>query len=99
MGKKKNISTLKVASSVFLFLELPFVQLSTHKSIKMTAFWRQVGLNYVNYSAICARAVRAALKEPFKTNTAGRDVSFGKTSQWENGKVVKVAEGGMPISK
>merc|ERR1712154_468656 len=47
-------------------------QLPLSQIHQMTAFWRQVGLNYVNYSAICARAVRAALKEPFKTTSAGR---------------------------
>ncbi|XP_006639769.3 ATP synthase subunit epsilon, mitochondrial [Lepisosteus oculatus] len=28
----------------------------------MVAYWRQAGLSYIRFSAICARAVRAALK-------------------------------------
>ncbi|XP_039547923.1 ATP synthase subunit epsilon, mitochondrial [Pimephales promelas] len=28
----------------------------------MVAYWRQAGLSYIKYSAICARVVRAALK-------------------------------------
>ncbi|XP_018430128.1 PREDICTED: ATP synthase subunit epsilon, mitochondrial [Nanorana parkeri] len=32
----------------------------------MVAYWRQAGLSYIRYSQICAQAVRAALKPPFK---------------------------------
>ncbi|XP_051562482.1 ATP synthase subunit epsilon, mitochondrial-like [Xyrauchen texanus] len=32
----------------------------------MVAYWRQAGLSYIRYSAICARVVRAALKPQFK---------------------------------
>uniref|UniRef100_A0A667XV69 ATP synthase F1 subunit epsilon n=2 Tax=Myripristis murdjan TaxID=586833 RepID=A0A667XV69_9TELE len=32
----------------------------------MVAYWRQAGLSYIRYSAICANAVRAALKPQFK---------------------------------
>ncbi|XP_023651205.1 ATP synthase subunit epsilon, mitochondrial [Paramormyrops kingsleyae] len=28
----------------------------------MVAYWRQAGLSYIRYSAVCARALRAALK-------------------------------------
>ncbi|XP_075993190.1 ATP synthase F(1) complex subunit epsilon, mitochondrial [Genypterus blacodes] len=28
----------------------------------MVAYWRQAGLSYIRFSAICASAVRAALK-------------------------------------
>ncbi|XP_066558237.1 ATP synthase F(1) complex subunit epsilon, mitochondrial [Amia ocellicauda] len=28
----------------------------------MVSYWRQAGLSYIRYSAICARVVRAALK-------------------------------------
>ncbi|XP_022058184.2 ATP synthase subunit epsilon, mitochondrial [Acanthochromis polyacanthus] len=34
---------------------------------KMVAYWRQAGLSYIRFSAICANAVRAALKPQFKT--------------------------------
>uniref|UniRef100_A0A3Q3XCY1 Uncharacterized protein n=1 Tax=Mola mola TaxID=94237 RepID=A0A3Q3XCY1_MOLML len=33
----------------------------------MVAYWRQAGLSYIRFSAICANAVRAALKPQFKT--------------------------------
>uniref|UniRef100_A0A8C7MH22 ATP synthase F1 subunit epsilon n=3 Tax=Salmoninae TaxID=504568 RepID=A0A8C7MH22_ONCKI len=32
----------------------------------MVAYWRQAGLSYIRFSAICASAVRAALKPQFK---------------------------------
>ncbi|XP_035244609.1 ATP synthase subunit epsilon, mitochondrial [Anguilla anguilla] len=32
----------------------------------MVAYWRQAGLSYIRFSAICARVVRAALKPEFK---------------------------------
>ncbi|XP_071779774.1 ATP synthase F(1) complex subunit epsilon, mitochondrial [Centroberyx gerrardi] len=33
----------------------------------MVAYWRQAGLSYIRFSAICASAVRAAMKPQFKT--------------------------------
>ncbi|XP_048405688.1 ATP synthase subunit epsilon, mitochondrial [Stegostoma tigrinum] len=33
----------------------------------MVAFWRQAGLSYIQYSRICAQAVRAALKPQLQT--------------------------------
>uniref|UniRef100_A0A3B4ZP89 ATP synthase F1 subunit epsilon n=2 Tax=Stegastes partitus TaxID=144197 RepID=A0A3B4ZP89_9TELE len=33
----------------------------------MVAYWRQAGLSYIRFSAVCASAVRAALKPQFKT--------------------------------
>ncbi|CAI5647044.1 ATP synthase F(1) complex subunit epsilon, mitochondrial [Oreochromis niloticus] len=32
----------------------------------MVAYWRQAGLSYIRFSAICANALRAALKPQFK---------------------------------
>ncbi|XP_034027617.1 ATP synthase subunit epsilon, mitochondrial [Thalassophryne amazonica] len=34
----------------------------------MVAYWRQAGLSYIRFSAICANAVRAALKSEFKSD-------------------------------
>ncbi|XP_075882350.1 ATP synthase F(1) complex subunit epsilon, mitochondrial isoform X2 [Nelusetta ayraudi] len=34
---------------------------------KMVAYWRQAGLSYIRFSAICASAVRAAMKPQFKS--------------------------------
>ncbi|XP_037629074.1 ATP synthase subunit epsilon, mitochondrial [Sebastes umbrosus] len=32
----------------------------------MVAYWRQAGLSYIRFSAICASAVRAAMKPQFQ---------------------------------
>ncbi|KAK1157639.1 ATP synthase subunit epsilon, mitochondrial-like [Acipenser oxyrinchus oxyrinchus] len=32
----------------------------------MVSYWRQAGLSYIRYSAICAQAVRSALKPQYK---------------------------------
>ncbi|TNN60313.1 ATP synthase subunit epsilon, mitochondrial [Liparis tanakae] len=32
----------------------------------MVAYWRQAGLSYIRFSAICASAVRGALKPKFQ---------------------------------
>uniref|UniRef100_A0A8D0CTT8 ATP synthase F1 subunit epsilon n=2 Tax=Sander lucioperca TaxID=283035 RepID=A0A8D0CTT8_SANLU len=32
----------------------------------MVAYWRQAGLSYIRFSAICASVVRAAMKPQFK---------------------------------
>ncbi|XP_030636399.1 ATP synthase F(1) complex subunit epsilon, mitochondrial [Chanos chanos] len=32
----------------------------------MVSYWRQAGLSYIRYSAVCARVVRAALKPQVK---------------------------------
>ncbi|XP_033484361.1 ATP synthase subunit epsilon, mitochondrial [Epinephelus fuscoguttatus] len=32
----------------------------------MVAYWRQAGLSYIRFSAICANAVRAAMKPQFQ---------------------------------
>ncbi|XP_024148166.1 ATP synthase subunit epsilon, mitochondrial [Oryzias melastigma] len=32
----------------------------------MVAYWRQAGLSYIRFSAICANAVRAAMKPQVK---------------------------------
>ncbi|KAM7412256.1 hypothetical protein PAMA_021956 [Pampus argenteus] len=33
----------------------------------MAAYWRQAGISYIRFSAICASAVRAAMKPQVKT--------------------------------
>ncbi|XP_061888065.1 ATP synthase subunit epsilon, mitochondrial [Entelurus aequoreus] len=51
----------------------------------MVAYWRQAGLSYIRFSAICAGAVRAALKpqaqsEAMKAAEASVKVVKPKTS-------------------
>ncbi|XP_030068764.1 ATP synthase F(1) complex subunit epsilon, mitochondrial [Microcaecilia unicolor] len=41
----------------------------------MVAFWRQAGLSYIRYSQICAKAVRDALKQQYKTEAEKAAVS------------------------
>ncbi|KAG9340652.1 hypothetical protein JZ751_021208 [Albula glossodonta] len=55
----------------------------------MVAYWRQAGLSYIRYSAICARVVRAALKPELKVEAqraAEANVKINKPKQackWE----------------
>ncbi|GFR77712.1 mitochondrial ATP synthase epsilon subunit [Elysia marginata] len=79
------------SSSVRTFTDRPSarpVTINNKKVGKITNF-----LNYVNYSSICAKVLRQALKEPFKAAAANRDQSIMKTSTWENGKIVKTVGG------
>ncbi|XP_065076764.1 protein stunted-like [Ochlerotatus camptorhynchus] len=52
--------------------------------------WRAAGLNYINYSNICARLVRKALKQEHQATAIRRDESHIKFTKWINGKPEKV---------
>ena len=52
------------------------------------SFWRVAGLNYVQYSAIAAKTVRAALKTDLKESAAKRAISSIKFQKWEGGKAL-----------
>jgi len=56
----------------------------------MTAFWRTAGLNYIQYSSIAAKAVRAALKDKSKDAADKRNVISIKFQSWEKGLPVGV---------
>lgn len=47
-----------------------------------------IAFSYIQYSAIAARAVRQALKEPLKTEAAKREGSAIKITQWKDGKAI-----------
>ena len=49
-------------------------------------FWRQAGLNYVQYSSIAARVVRRALKPELANDAAKREVISVKFRPWKDGK-------------
>jgi len=49
----------------------------------MAFFWRVAGLNYMNYSQIAARVVRAALKPDAKAEAGKRAESHIKISTWK----------------
>ncbi|XP_066522166.1 ATP synthase subunit epsilon, mitochondrial [Hoplias malabaricus] len=47
----------------------------------MVSYWRQAGLSYIRYSAICARVVRAALKPQFRTEAVRNAESSVKVTK------------------
>ncbi|TRY61519.1 hypothetical protein TCAL_13904 [Tigriopus californicus] len=49
-------------------------------------FWRQAGLNYVQYSNIAARVVRQSLKKELKADAEKRENASIKFKKWVNGK-------------
>ncbi|XP_077993841.1 ATP synthase F(1) complex subunit epsilon, mitochondrial-like [Glandiceps talaboti] len=52
----------------------------------MVAAWRQAGLSYIQYSAICARLLRRALKPEFREQALKKEESFSKLNKWVDGK-------------
>ncbi|CAD5190849.1 unnamed protein product [Musa acuminata subsp. malaccensis] len=55
-------------------------------------FWRAAGMTYITYSNICASLVRSCLKEPYKSETSGREKVHFNVTKWANGKPEKPAE-------
>jgi len=54
----------------------------------MVAAWRQAGMSYIQYSALCARLVRRALKPDFKAEALKVEETGVRITQWEGGKAV-----------
>lgn len=52
----------------------------------MVAYWRQAGLNYLQFSRIAAQAVRRCLKPEFQTDAMLKKESGLKLTKWEGGK-------------
>ncbi|ELU06272.1 hypothetical protein CAPTEDRAFT_174924 [Capitella teleta] len=52
-------------------------------------FWRQAGLNYVQFSRICARVVRKSLKPEVRTTALKRDEAHIRVVQWKDGQPIK----------
>ncbi|XP_013409357.1 ATP synthase subunit epsilon-like protein, mitochondrial [Lingula anatina] len=52
-------------------------------------FWRDVGLNYVQYSQVCARVIRACLKPELRVEAIKRDEKSIRHIKWKDGKAVK----------
>ncbi|XP_068630536.1 protein stunted isoform X2 [Battus philenor] len=48
--------------------------------------WRQVGLNYINYSNIAAKILRRSLKPEFRTEAMKRDESHVRITPWADGR-------------
>jgi len=51
-----------------------------------SAYWRVAGMSYLKYSNLCADMVRAALKEPAKSQALKREVIFYRGTKWAEGK-------------
>merc|ERR1712188_221617 len=51
-----------------------------------SAYWRVAGMSYLKYANLCADMVRAALKEPAKSNALKREVIFYRGTKWAEGK-------------
>lgn len=54
----------------------------------MVAPWRQVGITYIQYSAIAARLVRRALRPELREQALKIEDSAAKSTKWEAGKPV-----------
>ncbi|XP_053949495.1 protein stunted isoform X2 [Anastrepha ludens] len=52
----------------------------------MTNAWRAAGLTYIQYSNICARVVRQALKSNLRADAAKRNETHVKFTPWSDGK-------------
>ncbi|KAI8126551.1 hypothetical protein FF38_05381 [Lucilia cuprina] len=52
----------------------------------MTNAWRAAGLTYIQYSNICAKVLRQALKSDLRAEAAKRADSHVKFTPWTNGK-------------
>ncbi|XP_053949494.1 protein stunted isoform X1 [Anastrepha ludens] len=57
----------------------------------MTNAWRAAGLTYIQYSNICARVVRQALKSNLRADAAKRNETHVKFTPWSDGKPARRA--------
>merc|ERR1711925_26075 len=71
--------------------------------VNMVSYWRQAGINYLQYSAICARAVRKCLKPENVTEAMKAPESMLKLTKWQGGKptdeVKKIVVQGLKSTK
>ena len=51
------------------------------------SYWRQAGLNYLQYSRIAAQTLRKCLKPEFQTELMMKKESELKLTKWEGGKI------------
>jgi len=50
-------------------------------------YWRLAGLNYIQYSALCARTLRRCLKSTIAKDALKREESYVRVSKWQGGKL------------
>lgn len=55
----------------------------------MVAYWRQAGLNYLQFSRIAAQTVRKCLKPELQTEAVMKKESDLKVTKWLDGKATK----------
>ena len=54
-----------------------------------SAYWRVAGMSYLKYSNLCADMVRAALKEPARTQAKIRETVYYRAATWKDGQPEK----------
>lgn len=52
----------------------------------MVAYWRQAGLNYLQFSRLASQTLRKCLKPEFQTEAVMQKQSALKMIKWEGGK-------------
>ncbi|XP_077861735.1 ATP synthase F(1) complex subunit epsilon, mitochondrial-like [Saccoglossus kowalevskii] len=55
----------------------------------MVAAWRQAGMSYIQYSSLCARLLRRALKPDAQAKAMKKEETFSKVNVWKDGKPEK----------
>ncbi|CAF4051533.1 unnamed protein product [Rotaria magnacalcarata] len=50
-------------------------------------YWRIAGLNYIQFSAACARTVRRCLKSSMAKDAMKREESYVRVNKWQGGKI------------
>ncbi|UJR15121.1 hypothetical protein I4U23_002086 [Adineta vaga] len=50
-------------------------------------YWRLAGLNYIQYSAVCARTLRRCLKSSAAKEAMKREESYVRVNKWQGGKL------------
>ena len=52
----------------------------------MVAYWRQAGINYLQFSRLASQTLRKCLKPEFQTEALMKKESALKMTKWEAGK-------------
>ncbi|CAF4416475.1 unnamed protein product, partial [Rotaria magnacalcarata] len=50
-------------------------------------YWRIAGLNYIQFSAVCARTLRRCLKPAATKEAMKREESYVRVNKWQGGKL------------
>lgn len=55
-------------------------------------YWRQAGLNYVQFSNIAAKVVRRSLQDAAKKDAIKREEAVARINKWQDGKMQQAAQ-------